>query len=195
MMKMTVIDVTREVRIGGEADIYVEVEGNEVKRAFFICRAPVRGFEKLLVGKNIHFAVEASMRICGICHAAHGIACCEAIEHALGICPPRDGILLREACGIANRIQSHLLQQILVMNDFFPNDEKRKVEKLLFESLEISNRILFLIGGSSIHPSNIVIGGMMKGLSEHHLNTLQREINKLTEFLENYSEIFSVAKL
>jgi len=51
----------------------------------------------MVEGKSPIFVIEAVMRVCGTCHAAHAITSCEAFEHALGIIPPRDGMLLREA--------------------------------------------------------------------------------------------------
>jgi len=65
-------------RIGGEAKYLVYTKNDIAINAFFISRAPVRGFERLVRGKNPLFVVEATMRICGICHAAHGIASVEA---------------------------------------------------------------------------------------------------------------------
>ncbi len=184
------IKVERVTRIGGEASLHLEVRDGYVERGEFICNAPVRGFEKLLVGKNPFFAVEASMRICGICHASHGIACCEAIEHALGIYPPRDGLLLREACGITNRLQSHILQQILIMRDIFKEEIQENVLKLLFESLETCNRILQILGGTPTHPPAITIGGMSRGVPESKVQRLKQDISKLDELLNRYADVF-----
>jgi len=78
-------------RIGGEAELIVYDDGGVVRQAYFITIAPVRGFEKIVKGKNPVFAVNAVMRICGICHAAHGIASAEAIEDAMGVSPPANG--------------------------------------------------------------------------------------------------------
>ena len=47
----------------------------------------------------------------------------------MGIEPPRDGRLLRELCALGNRIQSHVLHQLLVLDDFV-EEEKEKVEAI-----------------------------------------------------------------
>ncbi|RLG63952.1 coenzyme F420 hydrogenase [archaeon] len=187
---MSVTVGERITRIGGEAKLYIRCDGDTVLYGLFICEAPVRGFEKLLVGKNPFFAVEASMRICGICHTSHGIACCEAIEHAIGIYPPRDGLLLREACGILNRIQSHILHQFLILNDFFKKEFKKILLKNLFKALEFCNRLLSRIGGAPTHPPNITIGGLMKGVPEARMGDIQRDLGELEKLVREYVREF-----
>ncbi len=91
-MEATVIDLQR---VGGEAELLAYDVGGIVEKAYFITTAPVRGFERIVKGKNPVFAVNAVMRICGICHAAHGIASAEAIEDAMGVSPPANGRYLR----------------------------------------------------------------------------------------------------
>ncbi len=182
------MEIHRVTRIGGDASLSIEVKDGYVERGVFLCKAPVRGFEKLLIGKNPFFAIEASMRICGICHASHGIACCEAIEHAIGVYPPRDGLLLREACGIANRLQSHILNQLLIIRDFFKREFQKELTKLLFEALETCNHILQTLGGTPTHPPAITIGGMNKNIPESKISRLTQNILKLEELLNNYND-------
>ena len=55
------------VRIAGEAKLVIMHDGGVVEKAFFIPNASVRGFERLVRGKNPLFVVEAVMRICGLC--------------------------------------------------------------------------------------------------------------------------------
>ncbi|HIP89564.1 MAG TPA: coenzyme F420 hydrogenase, partial [Thermococcus paralvinellae] len=118
------LQINELCRVAGEAKLILHHENGEVKKANFIAIAPVRGFEKLVIGKNPLFAVEAVMRICGLCHSSHGNATAEAIENALGILPPRNGLLIREALGLINRIQSHILQLVMIAGDII-TEEKR----------------------------------------------------------------------
>ena len=106
------------------------------------------------------------MRICGLCHTAHGIAAVEAFEDVLGISPPANGRLLREILGLLNRVQSHLIHLILITPDII---RKEYLEDLLIEEIKLLNKIndiITRIGGSPTHPPYIVIGGFGKTPAE-----------------------------
>ena len=150
------------VRIGGEAELVVEHDGEKPIKAYFVTHAPVRGFEKMLEGKNPLFVVEAAMRICGICHAAHAIAACEAIEHAIGIMPPRDGLLLREAIGLVNRAQSHILQLLMIVPDVIRKEYQHSIIQSLLNLFNRVSEVMLKLGGVITHPPNITIDGIVK---------------------------------
>ncbi len=159
-MSQKIVELTR---IAGDAKFYIFHDGKRVLRAHFIATAPVRGFEKLAIGKHPLLLIEAAMRVCGICHAAHGIACSEALEHALGLAPPFAGRLLREAIGLLNRIQSHLFVIALVLGDMFKKKElQRELLLKIVQNLEKINRILTRLGGAPTHPPYLTIGGVLR---------------------------------
>ncbi len=170
-------------RIGGEAELLAFAENGIVKDAYFVTTAPVRGFEKLVKGKNPVFVINAVMRICGICHAAHGIASAEAFEDAMGLAPPRNGRLLREAIGLTNRIQSHLLHLTLILPDIISRGELTSYTLRVLKLYNKINEILGLLGGAPTHPPYIVIGGIAKTPSE---KILSKTIDDLEKFLEEY---------
>ncbi|MCD6481289.1 MAG: nickel-dependent hydrogenase large subunit [Thermoplasmata archaeon] len=174
-------DGGRIVRIGGEAELI-----RSDNETFFITTAPVRGFEKMVEGKSPIFVIEAVMRVCGICHAAHAITSCEAFEHALGIIPPRDAMLLREAAGLLNRVQSHLLHNIMIIPDILDGKHGDAVTDLSFEALEKVNKMLSNIAGAPTHPNRIVIGGIARPPSE---KIIENGINEIKELLKIYDEI------
>ncbi|HDI74848.1 MAG TPA: coenzyme F420 hydrogenase [Thermoprotei archaeon] len=167
------------VRIGGEAKLVVEHDGEKPIRAYLVTRAPVRGFEKMLEGKNPLFAIEAAMRICGICHAAHGVAACEAIEHALGILPPRDGLLLREAIGLINRVQSHILQEIMILPDMLVDNVRDKIFRELVTVFNDVCLLLLKVGGAPTHPPYLTIGGILKKPAEASFNEAKSLAKKI----------------
>ncbi len=173
-------------RIGGEAEYIVYAREDKIADAYFITRAPVRGFERLVRGKNPLFVIEAVMRICGICHAAHGIAAAEAIEDALGITPPANGRLLREAIGLLNRLQSHITHLILLTPDIV--DERYVVDTIFkeIELLNIINDLMTRIGGSPTHPPHIAIGGVLKTPTDKVLGELKK---KIEQAIMKYREI------
>ncbi len=175
-------------RIGGEAEYLVYTDGERIVDAYFISRAPVRGFERIVRGKNPLFVVEAVMRICGLCHTAHGIAAVEALEDALGVSPPANGRLLREILGLLNRVQSHLIHLILVTPDLV----KREVlDKLLIDEIRLLNRvndILSRIGGSPTHPPYIVVGGFSKCPTQ---KIISDQLRNLRGVLDKYRDIMA----
>ena len=174
------------VRIAGEAEFLALHDGDKVVKAYFISRAPVRGFESLVVGKNPIFVVEAVMRICGVCHAAHGIASAEAFEHALGLLPSRHGLLLREAIGLVNRLQSHILHTILISQDILRPELQGKMVRMLLSLLEKVNSIMLKLGSAVTHPPAIVIGGISRPPTEASFKEAQRI---LVEVAKSVSEL------
>ncbi len=177
-------------RIAGEAVLLTYHDGGGVvERAYFISKAPVRGFERLVKGKNPLFVVEAVKRICGFCNSAHGIASAEAFENALGIYPPKDGLLLREVIGLLNRVQSHIAHLILVTPDFLGD----VVSNLILDAvkcLEKVNSALARIGGAPTHPPNIVIGGVAKAPSKANISSAIQSLKELRDWISNTLNLF-----
>lgn len=171
-------------RIGGEAEFIAYATGDKVVDAYFISTAPIRGFERIVRGKNPIFAVNTVMRICGICHIAHGIACVSAIENALGITPPPNGRVIREILGLVNRIQSHIIHLILITPDII---SKEYVNEVFTKEVELLNKIsdfLARLGGAPTHPPNIVIGGVEKVPDQKTLNLLTKSITDIAMLFE-----------
>ncbi len=174
-------------RLAGEAKVVVLHDGNHVVDVYFSCTAPVRGFEKLVLGKSFMFAVEALMRICGICHAAHGIAAVEAFEDAIGIMPPLNGRRLREAIGLINRVQSHLVHLVMLLPDV-TGEKSRQLMRRVLSLLETINMVMARIGGAPTHPPNIAVGGVAKPPTEAALNESLRSLCELVKGLRSIVE-------
>ncbi len=177
-------------RIAGDALYYLIVKGDVVSDAFFIPVAPLRGFERIARGKNPEFVVEAVKRICGFCHASHGIASVEAFEDALGIYPPRDAHLVREVIGLLNRVQSHLLHAVLIVKDLLRPDVVESITRELFDVLEQVNGLLAKIGGAPTHPTNIVIGGVRRIPTPQLISHARDTIKEIRRRFENIHSTF-----
>ncbi|MEO2152596.1 MAG: nickel-dependent hydrogenase large subunit, partial [Thermococcus sp.] len=183
------VTLDKVCRIAGEAKLILYEEDGVVQDALFIATAPVRGFEKMVVGKNPLFAVEAVMRICGLCHASHGIAASEAIEHAIGVTPPRNGRLMREALGLINRTQSHALLFLMVAGDLIKEEKRNDV---LFKLMDFHAKIsdyLLKLGGAATHPPNLTIGGMLSVPKWSVFNNLKARFKDLTASWEAAEEL------
>ncbi len=174
------IELKELYRIAGEAKLGIcEVDG-KIRSSMFLVDAPIRDFEKLLVGRNPFFAIEAVMRICGICCASHANAAAMAVENALGILPPRNALLMREVIGLMNRIQSHTIQLIMVVPDLIKEETASIILKLIEVYNEISDCLL-KVGGSATHPPFLTVGGILEKPSEKNIHYLRDKLPKLRE--------------
>ncbi|NPA74813.1 MAG: coenzyme F420 hydrogenase subunit alpha [Euryarchaeota archaeon] len=182
---MSTISIYPMTRIEADGKIVLWLgEDDIIEKAHFYPFMPVRGFERMLVGKSLQFLPVAAMRICGVCHVTHGIAAIEAAEHALHLEPPRDGALLREIAGLGNRLQSHAMHMLFLLNDFF--GENREIMKMVFKMLELGSEIVKISGHTPIHPSNVCVGGMLKNISDKGKTEIEKcakdYISIITEF-------------
>ncbi len=183
------VTLNRVHRIAGEAKLILYEEDGTVRDAMFMATAPVRGFERMVVGKNPLFAVEAVMRICGLCHASHGIAAVEAVEHAIGVFPPRNGLLMREALGLINRAQSHALQFLMIAGDLIQEGKRNEVFLKLMEFHSKVSDYLLKLGGAATHPPNLTVGGMLRVPKQSVFNNLKGEFPNLVKSWEGLKEI------
>ncbi|EHP85685.1 coenzyme F420 hydrogenase subunit alpha [Methanotorris formicicus] len=162
-----VVEIHPTTRHEGHAKLVLKVDDEGiVEKGYYLSVTPVRGFEKFLVGKPAEFAPIAVMRFCGVCPVAHAISSVEAIEDACNITPPKDGLLLRELIGIANKMHSHPLHQFLISPDFVPEKDRVEFIKRVQKMRKIAQYIVDVVGGEGIHPPNIRIGGMAKNITE-----------------------------
>lgn len=191
MLKEVQIDL---VRVAGEMEISVKADpdGRIVGVKLQPC-PPVRGFETLVKGRGFVFAVSAVMRICGVCHAVQGAAICEAIEGALGIRPPREGLLLREACVLANRLQSHFFQHFLVIPDLLTGGAKKELQRDALSGLDKASALLQIFGGTATHPVHLAVGGMARGLSPEARKKAEEVLTEIQVLVDSFAGRFEAS--
>lgn len=187
IMELDLKKITLDLqRVCGEVKFLMYCKSNKVEKAFFLTNYPFRGFDNIVKGKNPIFALYALMRICGICHAAHGIASAEAIEDAMGITPPMNGRYMREILGLVNRVQSHLMHLVMAIPDFVEESKQAYVLKSTLDILNETHSIMTKLGGSSTHPSYITIGGVEKIPNEKILSKIIENIGNLRDKYAEY---------
>ena len=104
-MKVTIDPVTR---IEGHLKVETKIENHRVIDAK--CSADMfRGIEKALKGYDYLTAIQITQRVCGCCPYAHSEAAALAIENALNIELPYNGILLRNIIITSFKIADYLL--------------------------------------------------------------------------------------
>jgi coenzyme F420-reducing hydrogenase alpha subunit len=128
---------------------------------------PPRFFEAFLRGRSFLEAPDITARICGICPIAYQMSACHAMEDACGVIvdgPLRD---LRRLIYCGEWIESHALHiYMLHAPDFLgyqsavhmARDHPEIVERGL-QLKKVGNQIIELIGGRSVHPINVRVGG------------------------------------
>ena len=173
-----VVEISPTTRHEGHTKLTMQVDDNGVvTRGDWLSLTPVRGIEKLAIGKSMHQAPKISSRVCGICPIAHTLAGTEAMEASIGCIIPDDAYLLRVILQCANRLHSHALHNILSLpdmyipgtdthiNPFTPEQPVRSVALRIQKLREVGQTVGEIVGGEPIHPSNPRVGGMYKNIS------------------------------
>jgi len=164
---------TRTIRVGaltrveGEGALHVELRDGVPERVELNIYEPPRFFEAFLRGRAYTEPPDLTARICGICPVAYQLSACNAIEDACGVTLDPELIALRRALYCGEWIHSHALHiYMLHAPDFLgapdiiavARDHRQAVERGLALK-KAGNRLMELIGGRSIHPVNVRLGG------------------------------------
>jgi coenzyme F420-reducing hydrogenase alpha subunit len=155
-------------RVEGEASMHVVVYGGRVSEVELRIFEPPRFFEALLRGRAYTEPPDITARICGICPVAYQMSACQAIEDACGVTVPPPLQDLRRLLYCGEWIESHALHiYLLHAPDFLgyqsaidlARDRRDLVERGL-RLKKAGNAVLTTVGGRSIHPVNVRVGGL-----------------------------------
>ena len=157
-------------RVEGEGGLRIEIRDGRVQDVKFDIYEAPRFFEAFLRGRSLCEVPDFVARICGICPAAHQMAAVQAIETALGIMPGPEIRALRRLLYCGEWIESHALHiYLLQAPDFFGMEsaltlgvEQPELLRRGLELKKIGNEIMAIIGGRSVHPVSICVGGFWK---------------------------------
>jgi len=95
-------------RIEGHLRVEIEVKDGKVIDAFS-SGTMVRGFEKILKGRDPRDAWAFTERACGVCTTVHALASVRTVEDALGITVPPNAELVRNLMFCAQYLQDHVV--------------------------------------------------------------------------------------
>ena len=117
------IVISPTTRQEGHAELVMEVddEGIVTKGRYFSI-TPVRGLEKMVVGKAPETPPVLCQRICGVCPIPHTLASVEAIDDSLDIEVPKAGKIMREVTLAAHCLDSAAIHHFLIAPDFVPDN-------------------------------------------------------------------------
>jgi coenzyme F420-reducing hydrogenase alpha subunit len=172
-------------RVEGEGSLRLKVrDGGVVEARLSIFEAP-RYFEQLVVGRTPDEVIDIVSRICGICPVAYQMSAVHAFEHLFQAEVDPDIRALRRLLYCGEWIQSHALHVYLLhAPDFlgYPSaiamaaDHKEIVERGLAIK-KVGNKIISTIGGRSIHPISVRVGGFSKVPKRAVFDELRRDLD------------------
>ncbi|HSK70114.1 MAG TPA: nickel-dependent hydrogenase large subunit [Pyrinomonadaceae bacterium] len=105
---MTRVVVDPVTRIEGHLRIEAVIEGGRITDAFS-SGTMVRGFEKILKGRDPRDAWAFCERACGVCTTVHALASCRAVEDALKISVPKNAELIRNIMFCTQYVHDHVV--------------------------------------------------------------------------------------
>ena len=164
------ISVEVLARVEGEGGMHVRVKDGKVADVRLNIFEPPRFFEALMQGRDYLEAPDITARICGICPVAYQMSACHAMEQACGLQitgPLRE---LRRLLYCGEWIESHALHVFMLhAPDFLGYESSIHMSQdhpdLLHKALQIKkagNQIVHLLGGRSVHPINVRVGGFYR---------------------------------
>ena len=157
-------------RVEGEGAMRVRVREGRVTEVALDIYEPPRFFEALLRGRAFSEAPDITARICGICPVAYQMSACQALEAALGVDLPDELRLMRRLLYCGEWIESHALHIFLLHAPDFLGYESaidmaadhRDVVELGLRLKKAGNEIMRVVGGRSVHPINVKVGGFYR---------------------------------
>jgi coenzyme F420-reducing hydrogenase alpha subunit len=178
------VSVPALARVEGEGGLEVIVSDGHVTEARLDIYEPPRFFEALLRGRRYTEPPDITARICGICPIAYQMTSCQAIEDACGaeVTPAIRALRRLIYCG--EWIESHTLHIYLLHAPDFLGYESgihmaRDRPDLVQRGLRLKragNRLMDVIGGRSVHPINLRLGGFYRAPDRSALRGLVEEL-------------------
>lgn len=183
-----VIKIDYLSRVEGESGVFIEIkDGKVVNIEMRVFEAP-RFFESFLRGRSFQDAIDFTARICGICPVAYQMSAVHAIEKIFGVEVKKQIRDLRRLMYCAEWISSHSLHVYMLHGPDFYGLESAWSGKEYLPVLKrglflkrLGNELLTIIGGRSIHPVNVRVGGFYRAPEVKRLKELLPSLEKAFE--------------
>ena len=176
-----VLHVGTLARVEGEGAMHIEIDDGKVTEVQLRIFEPPRFYEAFLRGRAWTEPPDITARICGICPVAYQFSSCMAIEDACGVTVPATVQAMRRLLYCGEWIESHALHiYLLHAPDFlgYPGaiemakDHGAAVERGL-RLKKAGNDLMTVVGGRSVHPVNVRLGGFYRMPSVADLKALR----------------------
>jgi coenzyme F420-reducing hydrogenase alpha subunit len=182
--KTRTIAVDLVARVEGEGALRVTVKDGTVQDVELKIFEPPRFFEAFLQGRHYEEVPDIVARICGICPIAYQMSAVHALEQIFGL--RVEGALrdLRRLIYCGEWIESHALHvYMLQAPDFLGYDSAIAMAKdhaaIVTRGLRLKkagNSIMTLLGGRSVHPVSVKVGGFSRVPLRRELEALKDEL-------------------
>ena len=171
-------------RVEGEGALHVTVQDGQVQDVQLRIFEPPRFFEAFLQGRHFSEVPDIVARICGICPVAYQMSAVHALEPIFGIEIPKPLRDLRRLLYCAEWIESHTLHVYMLHAPDFLGYESgiemaRDCPDIIKRGLRLKkagNQLLALLGGRSVHPVSVKVGGFYRVPSIRELENLKDEL-------------------
>lgn len=194
MSQETIIEVPILARVEGEGALDLRIKDGKVDKCELRVYEPPRYFEKFLEGREPNAVIDAVARICGICPLAYQAGFSRAYERAFDITLTPWIEEMRLLMFLGEWIESHYLHvHLLAAPDFL--GYRSAIEMAKDYPLEVTrgvklqhlgNEILKLLGGRSVHPNGMKVGGFYKAPLVKDVKAL---VPKLQDALKDAEDI------
>lgn len=181
-----VIEVGALARVEGEGALHLRVEGGRVVDLRLEIYEPPRFFEAFARSRHGSELPDLLARICGICPVAYQMSAVHALEAAWGVTPSPAVCALRRLYYAGEWIESHLLHMtFLNAPDYLGLDDGIQIARLHRAEVEralrlrkLGNRILALLGGRSVNPVGVRVGGFHRVPAPNELRALADDLRR-----------------
>lgn len=176
-------------RVEGEGKLLIRTAGGRISDLKLRIFEPPRFFEALLRGRGFEEAPDITSRICGICPVAYQLCAVQAMEAACGFEADPPIRLLRRLFACGEWIESHALHVcFLHAPDFLGYDDAFRMAKDHPQAVawglalkKAGNAVIALLGGRSVHPISLRVGGFYKTPSRAELSPLAEVLSRARE--------------
>ncbi len=181
---MNNIQVPALARVEGEGGLYIGLQDGKAVEIRLDIYEPPRFFEGFLHGRFLQEVPDITARICGICPVAYQMSSAIALEKALGVTVRQEVRTLRRLMYCGEYIESHALHiYMLQAPDLFGKESAFELAAIAPDVVrnalrlkKIGNQVLAAIGGRSVHPVNVCVGGFYSWPDKSTLKALLPEL-------------------
>lgn len=181
---MKTIEVPALARVEGEGGLYIELQNGKAVEIRLDIYEPPRFFEGFLKDRFLQEVPDITARICGICPVAYQMSSAFALENALGIKISPQVRAMRRLMYCGEYIESHALHIYLLQAPDLLGKESAlelaavapDVVKNALRLKKIGNELLKAIGGRSVHPVSVCVGGFYQWPDAKQINALLPEL-------------------
>lgn len=174
------IDVPLLTRVEGEGALEFTARNGKVESLFLKIFEPPRLFEKFLEGKDFSEVPHVAARVCGVCPIAYQMTSIRAMENVFGMVEDPWVHAMRRIVYYGEWLQSHALHiNLFAAPDFLGFTDAIEMARRHGEDVKrgmhlqaLGNDLLRLLGGRSVHPIGLRVGGFHRAPTKHEVADL-----------------------